>query len=314
MNAYALAGYFVWWKTPSASERLAMGVSKNEVGKVAWQADTDTFFVLTNDSPIQWKELGTGSSLGYDLLANLLYPEVSVLSTTALDATSFGRMHSCSGTTANYTITLPAVSGNAGKVVGIRMVSSLTKLVTIAGSGAETLDGLNQRVMWANEVAILLCTGTSWTKIAGKSIPMQGWLYKLADQTIPTSDVVYKILLDKVHIDNTGQMADLANNRIYIRRSGSYFMDTQTWVEVYTYPIARHYSRLLKNGTTYSTVDADKSDFYSISRQPIGPHVLSAGDYLDLYGATSFTSGVHAFTCGNSPVLSHIGLTEMITW
>lgn len=44
--------------------------------------------------------------------------------------------------------------------------------MTIDANSTELIDGQQTRIMWAGESAILLCDGTGWTKIAGKSIPM----------------------------------------------------------------------------------------------------------------------------------------------
>ena len=51
-----------------------------------------------------------------------------------------GRLNVCSGTTVDYTVTLPAVAGNAGRYLGFRMAAGLTRLVTLDGNAAETID------------------------------------------------------------------------------------------------------------------------------------------------------------------------------
>lgn len=103
-----------------------------------------------------------------DFLAPLFSAEVSV--TAAITAT-VGRQHVCSGTSADYTVTLPAASGNAGRLIGFRMASGLTKLVTLDGNASETLDGVLTRIMWAGESCVLLCDGSNWFKVAGVSKP-----------------------------------------------------------------------------------------------------------------------------------------------
>jgi hypothetical protein len=108
-------------------------------------------------------------ALEADFLAKLHDAEISV--TGAVTAT-IGRMHVCSGTSADYTVTLPAASGNTGKFIGFRMASGLTKLVTLDGNSAETIDGLTTRIMRFNESAILFCDGSNWFKVAGRSVPM----------------------------------------------------------------------------------------------------------------------------------------------
>lgn len=96
---------------------------------------------------------------------------ISINTATTL---SIGKHHVISdlSSPADYTVTLPNVSGNAGKLVSIELSGSLTKFITIDGYGSNTIDGSANRIMWKSETAILLCNGVSWTKIAGKSIPM----------------------------------------------------------------------------------------------------------------------------------------------
>lgn len=171
-----------------------------------------------------WATLAGGG--GGDLLSPLVGPEVAINATTALGPDAFGRMHACAGTSADYAVTLPAATGNAGKFIGLRMAGALTKFVTIAPNAAASIDGANARVMWAREVAILLCDGTNWTKVAGKSIPMAVVLRLVGGvpdqaQSIPNGTWT-KVLLTNADADNTGRMADLANNRAVIRRDGAY--------------------------------------------------------------------------------------------
>lgn len=156
-------------------------------------------------------------------MAMLVNAEVSITGATTLNSGAFGKMHACSGTTINYTVGLPAVSGNAGKMIGFRMSPALTKLVTVDGNSSEAIDGALTRIMWANEAAVLMCDGTAWVKISGKGIPMVGKIGKtVALASNLTKDALTKVTLDTSVIDNTGAMVDTTNNRIGILRSGLY--------------------------------------------------------------------------------------------
>lgn len=47
MSIYTVAEYTVYWKFPTAVERAALpNVTINEVGRIAWQQDDDSFWVL----------------------------------------------------------------------------------------------------------------------------------------------------------------------------------------------------------------------------------------------------------------------------
>ena len=104
----------------------------------------------------------------YDLYSSIVNTEVAISGTTTLTSTAFGKNHIITGG-ADYTVTLPAASGNSGKIIGFRVTGSA--LFTIKASGSELIDGENERVMWKDESAVLLCDGSGWTKVAGKSIP-----------------------------------------------------------------------------------------------------------------------------------------------
>lgn len=144
-------------------------------------------------------------------------------SVTGAVTATLGKMHICTGTTADYTVTLPTAVGNAGRIMGFRMGSTtaLTKLVTLDGNAAETIDGAATRVMWSNEVAILESDGTEWRKIAGKTIPMVGRIHNTASQTGMTSGAFTTLTLTTSDID-IGAMNDATNSRITPRRSGNY--------------------------------------------------------------------------------------------
>ena len=109
----------------------------------------------------------TGGS--FDMFSVLSSAEIAVTTTATL---TLNRMHVCSGTTADYAVTLPAVSGNAGKFIGIRIAPGCTRWITLTGNAAETIDGSNTRRMWAQESAILFCDGSTWSKMGGRSRPL----------------------------------------------------------------------------------------------------------------------------------------------
>lgn len=130
----------------------------------------------------------------------------------------------CSGTSANYTVTLPSPAGHAGQYIALRMDPALTKLVTIARNSADTIDGATSRLMWANESAILLTDGVNWFKVAGKSIPMSAYACRRAALTA-TNNTQIIVALDTLKSDNSGLMVDVTiNHRINIVRGATYIV------------------------------------------------------------------------------------------
>lgn len=156
-----------------------------------------------------------------DMLSVLNAAEIGVTGATTL---TVNRMHVCSGTSADYTVTLPAASGNAGRFVGVRMASGLTRLVTVDGNGSETIDGALTRVMWSQEAAILLCDGSNWFKVAGKSRPMTAGLIGTGSGASVSPNTWTRIPLNSSESDSTGRMVNTASNRIDIVRPADYLV------------------------------------------------------------------------------------------
>lgn len=245
---------------------------------------------------------------GGDLLSILVNTEVVIGATTTIS--TFGTMYVATATTHNYTITLPAVSGNSGKFIGIRISTSATKLITLDGNGSETIDGQTTRVMWAAESAILKCDGIGWNKIAGKTRPMTCAM-RLSSVDPPNAQAinnvtVTKVLLNATDTDNTGTMADITNNRIIIRRPGDY---TVTLLAYFTTPAAatRFITQSYKNGAQVfaAEVSAYTSGTYPT---PTATKIMStvALDYLEqyVYQTTGSTQQLYGDPTGATCYLS----------
>ena len=161
-----------------------------------------------------------------DLLSDLVSAEVSVSSATSLTSDAFGKMHVVSGSS-DYTVTLPAASGNSGKIIGLRITG--TALFTIDGNGSEEIDGELTRVMWAGESAILLCDGSGWIKIAGKSMPFSSKAWKNATQTVSSeTNTVISYQVKEENFD----IFDLATNKMIIPRKSSYQIGNHLYTSI----------------------------------------------------------------------------------
>ena len=187
--------------------------------------------------------------------------EISVTTTTTA---TIGRMHHCTGTSGDYTVTLPAASGNAGKMIGFRMgaAAALTKLVTIDGNASETIDGATTRIMWATETAILLCDGSNWFKVAGKTVPMQCQLAKTSYQAIGTATMT-DVTLERADVDNVGLMADLANDRILIVRPGKYLIMSHLMWSDSAAAVQRMIGQIYNSNTTTAITAAETTAYTS---------------------------------------------------
>lgn len=217
--------------------------------------------------------------------------EISVTTTTTA---TIGRMHHCTGTSGDYTVTLPAASGNAGKMIGFRMgaAAALTKLVTIDGNASETIDGATTRIMWATETAILLCDGSNWFKVAGKTVPMEVRLSRSADltginaatwfaATVPTKDF------------GIAQMQDAGNERATIVRPGRYLCSAYAYVNRLTGTATYAYVGFYVNTSapsTYTQATAVGSGGYAAVGVYAMEENFAAGDYIRIGVYTDATT------------------------
>lgn len=99
---------------------------------------------------------------------NILQGSSGVIVTGATTAT-FGAWHWISGTTADYTITLPTAVGNAGKTIGLRVKDAAvaSRTYTVATTSGQFIDGASTAVLQANASLILLSDGVGWSRIGG---------------------------------------------------------------------------------------------------------------------------------------------------
>ncbi len=253
----------------------------------------------------------SGGGSGGDMLSTLTAAEISVTTTATL---TISRMHVCSGTTADYTVTLPAASGNAGKFIGIRLagLAAMSKLVTVDGNASETIDGALNRIMWASETAVLLCDGSNWFKVAGRTLPMVATQALLANQAIGAATTT-KVNIDTLISDPTGVMCDTTNKRIYTRRAGQYLVSasvrgdnlgsTPRWAG-FVHP----------NGSTsifYAMAEqSPQSGGYAVCTKP-ELVTAAAGDYFELQCFTHFANTVAGDGTTNNTFLT---LEEKPIW
>jgi hypothetical protein len=271
------------------------------------------FYSKSDDNLYKKNSAGVESRAGgSDLLSPLVNSEISITGTAT---GTISTMHVCSGTSSAYTVTLPAVSGNTGKLIGFRMSAALTQLVTIKGNASETIDGLNTRVMWSEEVAILYCNGVTWTKVAGKSNPMSVWMYLNGNSGTPTNITLTKILINATQFDNTGLMADIPNSRIIIARTGRYLVDSAVWVDPTGITMQRLLSEIYQNGSNITVIDAPQwtSAAYAVSQTPQFSLSLTAADIIELYGYIQYTGGSPVFNGGGNQ-RTRIAFVEIPSW
>lgn len=94
-----------------------------------------------------------------DWLSAMLNSEVSITAAAVLSASAFNTWHVITGTAGNYLVKLPAVSGNGGKYIALRVgtFAAANKLYTIHDEN----NALVTTLVWSN-ILVLRCTGAAW--------------------------------------------------------------------------------------------------------------------------------------------------------
>lgn len=242
--------------------------------------------------------------------------EVSITGTATLTSSAFGKIHVCSGTASDYTVTLPAASGNAGQMIHFRMSGALTKLVTLDGNASETIDGSTTRVMWANETATLMCDGSNWVKVWGKTIPMIAAQRASTSQGSIATATITKLTLGTSLIDNTGLCVDTGNSRVYARRAGYWRIHGVFAFAALSGAASNVQCRLHLDGDTSNSIIAIGAAALSgeVAFRPaeLPVYSLTKDQYFELY--CYHNTGSNESTLDNASFHATLFMTEKPTW
>lgn len=243
-----------------------------------------------------------------NIIANVV--ETSITGTATLAVST---AYVCSGS--SYTVTLPTASGNAGKMISVRMANSLTGRVTLDGNSTETINGSQTRIMWAGESAILISDGTEWLKLGGVSKPMSARMRRTTSSGSLTNNDYTAISLNATDYD-FGGMADTINGRINILRPSLYECNSAAQIDGSTGSgaIAFFGPSIYKNGTTdiaATGVSAPAGSYVSLPAT--GNDNLVAGDYVGLRVYQSRDSGGSNYSLFVSNP-NFLEVTEQLSW
>lgn len=252
---------------------------------------------------------------GADRLANLTAAAISVTTSSAL---TIGRLNICNGSGSDITVTLPAVSGNAGRFIGIKITGA--NLVTVDANGSETIDGATTRIMWGGEAAELECDGSTWHKVGGVSLPMFANLENTAGTTVGSGATTNIPMPTTISQSTTGMTS---SSRINILRPGRYIIDafwsgTNTGSAVGGMDVQM---QICKNSTTVG-MDSPSAAMVtaSVGRVWTFAHValthtrtdLVAGDFITM--SVLHETGVTLTSRTTSTICPHLNIMEVPSW
>ncbi len=231
---------------------------------------------------------------------------VSITGAISLTSSARGKTHVCSGTSANYTVDLPTSGMTSGDTISFRMADGLTKLVTLDAGGGVAINGTQMRVLHNGETATLEWDGSNWYKRSGVTIPMVAQLHLSVSQSIPNTTMT-KVLLDTPDTD-VGNMVDVANNQFVIRRSASYQLTGQFYMNaVQTVTVADFF---VNGSSAYEDYGFSPSASFNAIVRPQIILALVKDDQVDLRG---FQASGGAYNTEGG-IYTNMAIVEIPSW
>ena len=234
---------------------------------------------------------------------------VAITGAITLTSTAYGKAHTIAGTSADYTIILPA--GVLGKTIKFHVLATATKVFTIDAGASSTIDGQRYRYLWAGESCSLTCSdGTNWIKSAGRAIPMMATLTADVNQAF-TVNVEALINYTSVSLSVGPAAFTGTSNQVKILRPGNYMFQQVVQITSADTVAGNKYVRFYKNGASiFSCVDFSAASG-GVSFAAGIPFTLVAGDYLQ--GAFLFNTGTFPTSPFNWGWTTMI-VTEIPSW
>lgn len=278
-------------------------------GGLVVNGNSNTFY-LGNNPGLVIVNNGTGNRFFYE---HTSAGNVAISAATTITPSQYGQEFVCTAISADYTVALPTPASMTGQQLTLRMNSGNTFLVTLS-TGTGIIDGQATRIMMAGESVVLESDGTNWCKISGKTILMQGAIYKGSAQSIPTGAVT-GITLDTALYDNVGasKMVVTASNQLKVLRPGRYTVIGRLAMQGAPAASARVLGVIQKNAVNAVTFEMPASIGTFLTNAVTDDLTLAAGDLLTLqmYQASGSAWLTNAGAVSGSCALI---LREVLTW
>ena len=117
------------------------------------------------------------------------FGEAVVSKSANYTATSADSVILCNAAGGVFTIALPTAAGIAGRIYTLKKTDTTTNVVTVDGSGSETIDGAIVAPLWApGQVLVIVSDGTNWQILSGGEVSaVSGTAINMTTQTTPTT-------------------------------------------------------------------------------------------------------------------------------
>ncbi len=258
------------------------------------------------------KFYGDGSNLtnlpgggGGDIVSTLVHSEVTITTNTSLTAGYFYYAPSSS-----LQATLP--SPLSGSIVGIRV--GLGYQIQIQLTSGSNIDGQADRYLYDGESAILLSDGSTWSKIAGKTIASTCMMYCSTTPTISDSTET-SLPLDSTVTFTPGSIeGNAGSNEIICHRTGVYQITASARWNSIGYQSTTNVTTAFVAAAINGSVQAKSEVFLNTNSSTIQMehsitrlYSINSGDTITL---------VVYHNTGGSPSIQNnqLDVTEVITW
>ncbi len=208
---------------------------------------------------------------------------VSITTTANITSTGANKSHIVTGTSADYTITIDTSSGwVAGDQVLIEISTAVTKTITLSASAK--IDNSTTRIMHDGESCTLHWDGSTFHKIAGKTIP---YFCKMTQGSLQSlSDGIVTVLTLGTATINPHLLADTGNNRINVKRTGNYAIVGKSAVDNFYGTSVATYAELMINHSTSTVIEnsingCSATDIW-LGVECSAQHTLTAGQTINL--------------------------------
>lgn len=208
------------------------------------------------------------------------------------------------------TIVLPTVSGHTGDTIAVCADDS-SALVTLDGTGSETINGLTTRIMVGGECANLIIRAGEWKKTSGRSIIVTVTAKRASSDTSALVAVTDTVIGMDAKESGQTEMWDSGNGRVKAIRPGLYRVTLSFYMEG-----ASTNDQIVATVAVNGTPGNALLNAFAPVANPIvfgtfPDQTLAAGDYVQ---GTLYDVLGGARVNGDSSLPARITLTEVQPW
>lgn len=276
---------YSWSYADQTTREAATGFVPADVGKLSRQLDDNSLWMLTDDSPETWIQVGSSGS------STLSNSNISPTTTNVSAAVNTRYFANVSGLTANRNFVVPA--GTVGDIIELNIkTGDDTYALIIIGDTGITINGGSAATEWSRlfitgeSIHLVADTTSNWQVVYDGRIPCEGKMLLSAADTTNTGGAETLPTWDTKAIDQ-GNIGDTTNFRFNLRRAGNYQVGG-TALPNGSMTDGQYYLITIKQNTTNIAGGLSRTAAagVSITASAVTEFIGAAGDAIYLYYAS----------------------------